>query len=202
MAPLARWCFHHRRIVLSAWLFALVLIWGVSHAVGSSYANNFSFPSTDSSKAQDIVQANFATQAGDSDQIVVQAKTGTLASPERGEQWEGGVKTSLLSGRMVNSISVYRLTRSNVLTPDPNHPNFYLLTGKQRSKGVELETTFQLHRTWNLILAYAFTEAYVVEDSLIPVGTPTKNVPRNSANVWSTYELQHGWLEALSELRS
>src|SRR5580658_7401845 len=55
---------------------------GVSHAVGSSYANNFSFPSTDSSQAQDIVQANFATQAGDSDQIVVQAKTGTLASPE------------------------------------------------------------------------------------------------------------------------
>jgi hypothetical protein len=30
---------------------------------------------------------------------------------------------------------------------NPNHLNFYLLTGKQRSKGVELETTFQLHRT-------------------------------------------------------
>ena len=63
MAPLARWCFHHRRIVLSAWLLALVLMGGVSHAVGSSYANNFSFPSTDSSKAQDIVKANFAAQA-------------------------------------------------------------------------------------------------------------------------------------------
>src|SRR5580700_5945058 len=82
MAPLARWCFHHRRIVLAAWLLALVVMGGVSHAVGSSYATNFSFPSTDSSQAQDIVQANFATQAGDSDQIVVQAKTGTLASPE------------------------------------------------------------------------------------------------------------------------
>jgi putative drug exporter of the RND superfamily len=82
VAPLARWCFHHRRLVLAAWLLALIVMGGVSHAVGSSYANNFSFPSTDSSKAQDIVQANFATQAGDSDQIVVQAKTGTLASPE------------------------------------------------------------------------------------------------------------------------
>ena len=81
MAPLARWCFHHRRIVLAAWLLALVLMGGVSHAVGSSYANNFSFPSTDSSKAQDIVKANFPTQAGDSDQIVLQAKTGTLSSP-------------------------------------------------------------------------------------------------------------------------
>jgi iron complex outermembrane receptor protein len=123
--------------------------------------------------------------------------SGAFASPERGDQWEGGVKTSLLSGRMVNTVSVYRLTRSNVLTPDPNHPNFYVLTGKQRSKGVELETTFQLHRTWNLILAYAFTEANVVQDNVIPVGTPTQNVPKHSLNVWSTYELQHGWLRGV-----
>ena len=125
------------------------------------------------------------------------SSSGTFASPERGDQWECGVKTSLLSGRMVNTVSVYRLTRSNVLTPDPKHPNFYLLTGKQRSKGVELETIFQLHRTWNLILAYAFTEAYVVEDNVIPVGTPTQNVPKHSINVWSTYEVQHGWLRGV-----
>jgi iron complex outermembrane recepter protein len=125
------------------------------------------------------------------------SSSGTFASPEKGDQWEGGVKTSLLSGRMVNTVSVYRLTRSSVLTPDPNHPNFYLLTGKQRSKGVELETTFQLHRTWNLILAYAFTEANVVQDNVIPVGTPTQNVPKHSINVWSTYEVQHGWLRGV-----
>ncbi len=82
MAPLARWCFRHRRIVLPAWLLALVLVATISHAVGSSYANNFSFPATDSSQAQDIVKANFPTQAGDSDQIVVQAKTGTLSDPQ------------------------------------------------------------------------------------------------------------------------
>jgi iron complex outermembrane recepter protein len=120
-----------------------------------------------------------------------------FASPEKGDQWEGGVKTSLLSGRMVNTLSVYRLTRDNVLTPDPNHPNFYVLTGKQRSKGVELETSFQLHRTWNLILAYAFTDAHVVKDNVIPAGTPTQNVPKNSVNVWSTYELQRGWLRGV-----
>ena len=78
MATLARWCFRHRRIVLPAWLLGLVLVAAISHAVGSSYANNFSFPATDSSRAQDIVKANFPAQAGDSDQIVVQAKTGTL----------------------------------------------------------------------------------------------------------------------------
>jgi len=75
---------------------------------------------------------------------------------------------------MVNTVSAYRLTRTNVLTSDPNHPNFYVLTGKQRSKGVELETIFKLHNTWNLILAYAFTDANVVKDNVIPAGTPTQ----------------------------
>jgi iron complex outermembrane recepter protein len=125
------------------------------------------------------------------------SSSGAFANPEKGDQWEGGVKTSLLSGRMVNTVSVYRLTRTNVLTSDPNHPNFYVLTGKQRSKGVELETIFKLHSTWNLILAYAFTDAKVVKDNVIPAGTPTQNVPKNSVNVWSTYELQHGWLRGV-----
>jgi len=123
--------------------------------------------------------------------------TGAFADPERGEQWEFGVKTSLLSGRLVNTVSVYRLTRTNVLTPDPNHPNLNLLTGKQRSKGAELETIFQLHKTWNLILAYTFTDANVLQDSVIPAGTPTQNVPRNSVNVWSTYQLQGGRLRGV-----
>ena len=82
MARLARWCFRHRKAVLLAWLVALVLALGIAKHVGSTYSTTFSFPSTDSSKASDIVKANFPTQAGDSDQIVVQAKTGTLASPE------------------------------------------------------------------------------------------------------------------------
>ncbi len=82
MAALARWCFRHRKIVLSAWLVALILVGGIARTVGSSYGNNFSFPSTDSSRALDIVKANFPAQSGDSDQIVMQAKGGTLHTPE------------------------------------------------------------------------------------------------------------------------
>ena len=70
MAALARWCFRHRKIVLPAWLVALVLVGGIARTAGSSYTNNFSFPSTDSSRALDVVKANFPSQSGDSDQIV------------------------------------------------------------------------------------------------------------------------------------
>ncbi len=81
MATLARWCFRHRKLVLLTWLAALVLVAGAANAVGSTYSNNFSFPSTDSSQALAVVKANFPAQSGDSDQIVVQARRGTLASP-------------------------------------------------------------------------------------------------------------------------
>lgn len=81
MASLARWCLKHRRLVLPAWILALIVLSGVAHAAGSNYSNNFSFPATDSSRAQDVVKANFPAQSGDSDQIVVQAKTGTLTDP-------------------------------------------------------------------------------------------------------------------------
>ncbi len=81
MASLARWCFLHRRVVLGTWLLALILIGGIAHSSGSTYATNFSFPATDSSRALAVLQANFPSQAGDLDQIVVQAKTGTLDDP-------------------------------------------------------------------------------------------------------------------------
>jgi putative drug exporter of the RND superfamily len=85
---LARWCFRHRRVVLAAWLLALILIGGIAKSAGSTYANNFSFPATDSSRALAVLEKNFPTQAGDLDSIVVQAKSGTLDDPAAKQEVE------------------------------------------------------------------------------------------------------------------
>ena len=69
------------RAVLALWLIALVGFGAIDRSVGSSYANNFSLPATDSSRALDVLKANFPAQAGDSEQIVIQAKDGTLHDP-------------------------------------------------------------------------------------------------------------------------
>jgi RND superfamily putative drug exporter len=81
VASLARWCFRHRRIVLSLWLVALIGFGAVDRAVGSSFANNFSLPATDSSRALDVLKTNFPAQSGDTEQVVIQAKNGTLNDP-------------------------------------------------------------------------------------------------------------------------
>jgi RND superfamily putative drug exporter len=81
LASFARWCFRHRKAVLAIWLIALIGSFGISKLTGSAYSNSNSLPGTDSAKAQQVLTTDFPAQAGDSDQIVVQARHGTLRSP-------------------------------------------------------------------------------------------------------------------------
>jgi RND superfamily putative drug exporter len=71
----------HRKAVLAGWLIALIGFFAVGLKVGANYAENDSLPGTDSTQALSVLQANYPAQAGDSDQIVVQARQGTLRSP-------------------------------------------------------------------------------------------------------------------------
>jgi putative drug exporter of the RND superfamily len=81
MASFARWCFVHRKAVLAVWLIALIGFFAISELSGSAYSNGNSLSGTDSAKAQQVLTTDFPAQAGDSDQIVVQAEQGTLRSP-------------------------------------------------------------------------------------------------------------------------
>jgi putative drug exporter of the RND superfamily len=78
MLNLTRWTIAHRRIVVLAWIVLAVGAIAGSQALGNRVANNFSLPSTDSQRAVDLLQSRFPAQAGDADQIVFQARTGTI----------------------------------------------------------------------------------------------------------------------------
>jgi RND superfamily putative drug exporter len=60
---------------------ALIGLFAAGQLAGAIYAQNNSLPGTDSAKALQVLTAHFPAQAGDSDQIVVQARQGTLRSP-------------------------------------------------------------------------------------------------------------------------
>ncbi len=80
MASFARWCFLHRKAVLAVWLIALIGFFAIGRLTGSAYSNSDSLPGTDSAKALQVLTTHFPAQAGDSEQIVVQTKQGTLRS--------------------------------------------------------------------------------------------------------------------------
>lgn len=82
MARIARWCFHHRRIVVGGWLLALVAFVAVSAAAGSSFNTDLSLPNTDSQSAVNLLTANFQAASGEGDQVVIQTTHGaTVSSP-------------------------------------------------------------------------------------------------------------------------
>jgi putative drug exporter of the RND superfamily len=77
---IARWAVPHRRFVVVGWLIAAVAIFAISGSVGKKTASSFTLPGTDSQRAVNLLQSRFPTQAGDADQVVFHARTGTLRS--------------------------------------------------------------------------------------------------------------------------
>lgn len=81
MAALGRWCFRHRWMVLAVWLVALIGFTVVSRVAGTNFSTAFQLPNTPSTQATDLLQKNFPAASGDSDQIVLHARSGTIRSP-------------------------------------------------------------------------------------------------------------------------
>jgi len=122
---------------------------------------------------------------------------GTAFKPTRGTQYEIGVKADLLENKLLATLAAYRITKTNVTTPDPIFPLFSVQTGEQRSQGIELDVTGKILPGWNVIISYAYTDAEVTEDNVIPVGNRLRNVPYNQVSLWTTYEIQEGDLSGL-----
>ena len=122
---------------------------------------------------------------------------GDPLEPERGEGFEVGIKTELLDGNLLATLAYFDINRQNVATPDPNDPFSSIATGEQRSRGVELDVVGEILPGWNTILSYAYIDAEVTEDNVIAEGNRLFNAPKNSASLWTTYEIQQGDLEGL-----
>jgi iron complex outermembrane recepter protein len=122
---------------------------------------------------------------------------GEVFNPTKGNQYEVGIKTDFLDRKLSATLAAYRITKTNVLTPDPNNPNFSVQTGEVRSQGIELDIAGEVLPGWKIIASYAYTDAEVTKDNSIPVGNRLDNVPFNQASLWTTYEIQKGTLRGL-----
>lgn len=124
---------------------------------------------------------------------------GNPVDPETGENFELGLKTSLMEGRLQTLLAIYHLTRQNVATADlstPN-PNDSIASGEQRSRGLELEAAYELAPGWNLTGAYSYIDAKITEDNTLPVGSRLQGVAEHNFSAWMKYTLQYGKLKGL-----
>jgi iron complex outermembrane recepter protein len=124
------------------------------------------------------------------------AADGSLFQPERGTQYEVGVKADL-NDRISTTLSLYSLTRSNLLTTDPNNSRFSIQTGERRSQGIEFDIAGEILPGWKIFAGYAYTDAKIIADNNFASGNRLTNTPEHSFNVWTTYEISSGDLRGL-----
>ncbi len=122
---------------------------------------------------------------------------GTPFEPTKGEQFEVGVKTEFLDGRLAATLAAYEITKQNIVVP-PDNSALSIQVGEQRSRGIELDVIGEILPGFNLIATYAYTDAEITEDSRPAFeGNQPNNVPRHSGSLWATYEIQSGNLQGL-----
>ncbi|MBW4594757.1 MAG: TonB-dependent siderophore receptor [Brasilonema angustatum HA4187-MV1] len=116
----------------------------------------------------------------------------TQLPPERGTQYEVGVKAELIKDRLSATFAAYDITKENVATTNSNNSDFSIAAGEVKSRGLEFDISGQILPGWNVIASAFINDAFVSKDNTLPVGDSLVNAAGSGASLWTTYEIQNG----------
>ena len=105
-------------------------------------------------------------------------------NPVLGESHEAGIKTELVSGLSLTACGFHteRQNDTFVLTP-----SLITQVGEVRSQGAEVNLLGTITDRWNVLANYCYCDARVNDAALGLAGTPARNVPFNTGNIWTRY---------------
>lgn len=118
--------------------------------------------------------------------------------PERGRQYEAGIKYKPNGFNGLFTAAAFDITRENLETPSPNNPFLYIQTGTARSRGFELEARTDVTRDLQLIATYSYVNAYYTHDESGLTGKQLPAIPHNQASAWAYYTVPTRPLAGLS----
>lgn len=123
---------------------------------------------------------------------------GEKFDPITGNNQEIGLKREWLQGRWTATVAAYRITKNNVLTPDPEHQYFSIQLGQTQTQGVEFDVRGQLLPGLEATLNYALTDGRVTKDTENnQVDKQLPGTDKHIANAWFTYRVQSGAVKGL-----
>lgn len=153
----------------------------VTYQIGATYAL------TPSTNAYVSYGTTFEPQTG---QLYSASNpNGDPLAPQSGRAKEMGFKGDLLGKKVSWSLAAFYMTRSNIAQSDLEHSGFYVLSGTQRSQGVEANLQGQVLKGWQVYGSMAYLDAkYIAGPN---AGAQPVNAPRFGASLYSSYE----WLD-------
>ncbi|MCZ8018189.1 TonB-dependent siderophore receptor [Novosphingobium sp.] len=129
---------------------------------------------------------SFLPQSGDQF-VVLDATTATLA-PEEFRNLEAGVKWDVTE-RLAFTAALYQLDRTNTRANGPV-TGVAVLTGKSRTKGMELALVGTLAKGLQVTLGYALQDGEVTATTTAaPAGRTLAQLPRHQLSAWGRYDV-------------
>ncbi|NMF63809.1 TonB-dependent siderophore receptor [Brasilonema octagenarum] len=123
---------------------------------------------------------------------------GSLLEPKTATQYEIGTKVNLLNNQLSITGALFDLTQTNIAEPDPNNPDFSILVGEVRSRGLELQAAGKVTDNLSLIAAYTLLDTKINKNSEGLHGNTFINSPSNSLGIYAKYNFTKGALRGLS----
>ncbi len=94
---------------------------------------------------------------------------------------EGGLRWHSPDLRNAIDVAVFGIRQSNVTVDAPGSPGFELQTATQEHLGVDLEYEFRPDPRLSLRARYNWLDTRIIDDPLVPDGTPALNTPKHQA---------------------
>ncbi|MES2905323.1 MAG: TonB-dependent siderophore receptor [Pseudomonadota bacterium] len=130
---------------------------------------------------------SFLPQSGD--QFNSLNLTGEALKPERFDNYEIGAKWEPVEGLLATA-ALYQLDRNNAQARDPLNTQLIVLTGAQRSRGLEIGLERSISDRWQISAGYAWQDAKISETTTAaPAGRRVPLVPKHSLSIWTRYEV-------------
>lgn len=130
---------------------------------------------------------SYLPQSGD--QFATLDLTSKALKPERFDNYEIGAKWEPVPGLLATA-AIYQLDRTNTSAPNPDGSGTVVLTGAQRSRGLELGLERSISHRWQVSAGYALQKAEITETtSAAPAGREVPLVPRHAFSLWNRYDV-------------
>src|SRR5829696_3024566 len=117
LVRLADGCFRHRRLVLLAWVAALVGAFTLAGAFGGEFKQDYLQPGSESQRVSKTLQADFPQRAGDTMQVVVHSDAG-VTSPEVVARVEAALAEVAVAEHVVGVVSPYSAEGAQQVSAD------------------------------------------------------------------------------------
>ncbi|VVN08457.1 Ferrichrome outer membrane transporter/phage receptor [Pseudomonas fluorescens] len=114
-------------------------------------------------------------------------------SPELTKQKEIGVKSDWFDDRLSTTLAIYDLELYNRRTSDPNDPTLTVMSGLQRSRGIELTATGNIVGNWYMRGGVGLQDAKIEKDNNGLEGKRINNVAKHNGSLFLTWKPEMGW---------